>query len=58
MTLLKYWLAGTALVVTGLLVWAIAPVVIFLFLLTAALGVVSFGMIALANALKARRERR
>ena len=58
MTLLKYWLAGTALVVAGLLVWAIAPVVIFLLLLTAALGVVSFGMIALANALKARRERR
>lgn len=58
MTLLKYWLAGTALIIGGLAIWAIAPVVIFLLLLTAALGVVSFGMIALANALKARRERK
>jgi hypothetical protein len=58
MTLLRYWLLGTALVIGGLAIWAIAPVVIFLLLLTAALGVVSFGMVALANALRNRRERR
>ena len=58
MTLLKYWLAGTALILGALMVWAIAPVLIFFLLLTAALGVIAFSMVAFANALRTRRERR
>jgi hypothetical protein len=56
--LLRYWLAGTAVVVGALAVWALAPVLIFIFLLVVALGLVSFAMIALARAIEARRDRR
>jgi hypothetical protein len=55
--LLRYWLAGTALVVAALLVWAFAPVLVFLALLAAALGLVSFAMIGLARAIEAWRNR-
>jgi ABC-type uncharacterized transport system permease subunit len=41
-----------------LAVWAFAPVLFFVLLLTAALGAVSAVMIGLARALRAWRERR
>ena len=45
MTLLRYWLAGTAIILAGIAVWALAPVLIFFVLLAAALGLVSLAMI-------------
>jgi hypothetical protein len=57
-TLLRYWLAATLLLLAALAVWAFAPVLLFLFLLVAGLGVVSVAMIGLAHLLRARRERR
>lgn len=58
MTLLRFWLAGTALIVIGLLIWAIAPIVVFLMLLTFALGLICWAVIALAHALRAWSERK
>jgi hypothetical protein len=55
--MLRYWLAGTALVLGAFAVWALAPVLIFVALLLAALGIVSFAMIALARGIEARRNR-
>ncbi len=52
-TLLRYWLAGTAIILAGIAVWALAPVLIFFVLLAAALGLVSLAMIALARSLQA-----
>jgi hypothetical protein len=57
-TLLRYWLAGTAVVLLGLLVWAFAPVLVFVALLAVALGLASFAMIALARRLRRWREGR
>jgi hypothetical protein len=52
-TLLRiWWLLATALL-AGILLWAFAPVLIFLALLAGALGVVAALMIALARALRA-----
>jgi hypothetical protein len=56
-TLLRLWLAVTAIVLTGLAVWAFAPVLVFVVLLVAALGVLSFAMILLARCLRLLRER-
>jgi hypothetical protein len=39
-------------------IWAFAPVLVFVALLTAALGLVALAMIALARGLQAWRERR
>lgn len=58
MTLLRYWLAGTAIILLAIAVWALAPVLIFFMLLAAALGLVSLGMIALARGLQTWRNRR
>lgn len=58
MTLLRYWLAGTAIILLAIAVWALAPVLIFLVLLAGALGLASLGMIALARGLQTWRERR
>jgi hypothetical protein len=58
--ILRLWLIGTTVVVIGLAVWAFAPVLVFVVLLTAGLGLASAAMIALARGLqewKARRER-
>jgi len=55
--LLRLWLAVTAIVLTGLAVWAFAPVLVFVVLLVAALGVLSFAMILLARGLRLLRER-
>jgi hypothetical protein len=57
-TLLRYWLVATAIILGALAVWALAPVLIFVALLVAALGVVSFAMIWLARGIEARRRGR
>lgn len=56
-TLLRYWLVASAILVAALAVWAFAPVLIFVALLVAALGAVSFGIIALARGIEAARKR-
>lgn len=56
-TLLRLWLAGTGVVLLGLAVWAFAPVLLFLLLLAAALGLLSALMIWIARALEAWRAR-
>jgi hypothetical protein len=57
-TLLSYWLMATGVVLAGLLVWAFAPVLLFVALLAGALGILSAFMIELARRLQAWRERR
>jgi len=57
-TLLRLWLIGSSVILAGLAVWAFAPVLVFVLLLTAALGVASAAMIGLARALQAWRARR
>jgi hypothetical protein len=57
-TMLRLWLIGTSIILATLAIWAFAPVLFFVLLLTAALGVVSAVMIALARVLRAWRERR
>ena len=58
MTLLRYWLAATAIILVAIAVWVLAPVLIFFVLLAAALGLVSLAMIVLARNLQAWRDRR
>jgi hypothetical protein len=58
MTVLRFWLIGTAVILTGLAVWAFAPVLVFFLLLAAALGLLSAVMIWFARALGAWRDRR
>jgi hypothetical protein len=57
-TLLRAWLAGTAIIVAALAVWAFAPVLIFFVLLAGGLGLVALAMIALARGLQAWRDRK
>jgi hypothetical protein len=57
-SLLRLWLAATAIALAGLAVWAFAPVLVFVALLTLALGLLAGGMILLAHRLRAWRERR
>jgi hypothetical protein len=54
--LLRYWLAATAIAVAGIAVWAFAPVLVFVAVLAAGLGLVSFAMIALARLLRRWRD--
>ena len=58
MILLRYWLAGTAIVLGAIAVWAFAPVLVFVALLAAGLGLVAFAMIALARWLQRWRQRK
>ena len=58
MTLLRYWLAATAIILVAIAVWVLAPVLIFFVLLAAALGLVSLAMIVLARNLQTWRDRR
>ena len=58
MTVLRLWLIGTSIALAALAVWAFAPVLVFVLLLTAGLGVVCAAMIGIARALRAWRERR
>jgi hypothetical protein len=57
LTLLRLWLVVTAVLLAAALVWALAPVLLFLVLLTVGLGVLSALMIAAARWLQARRAR-
>jgi hypothetical protein len=57
-TLLRFWLAATGLVLTLMAVWAFAPVLVFVVLLVAGLGLLSAAMIVLARALQLWRDRR
>jgi ABC-type uncharacterized transport system permease subunit len=57
-TTLRLWLIGTSVILAGLAVWAFVPVLVFVVLLTAALGIASAAMIGLARALRSWRERR
>jgi len=57
MSVLRLWLLATGAIVLGLALWAFAPVVIFLVLLTGALGAASALMIGIARLLRARLER-
>jgi hypothetical protein len=54
---LHLWLAASAVLLTAGAIWALAPVLVFVVLLVAALGLVSLTMIALARALRRWRER-
>jgi hypothetical protein len=56
--MLRLWLIGTSIILGTLAVWAFAPVLVFVLLLTAALGVVAVVMVRIARALQAWRERR
>ncbi|HEX2335553.1 MAG TPA: hypothetical protein VHI72_03690 [Hyphomicrobiaceae bacterium] len=51
-SLLRWWLIGTGLALGAVLVWAFAPVLVFLALLTGALGVLAMAMIGLARSLE------
>jgi hypothetical protein len=57
-TVLRLWLIGTSVILAALAVWAFAPVLVFVLLLTVGLGVVSAVMIGIARALRAWRARR
>ena len=56
MTVLRYWLAVTIVVVSGLAIWAFAPVLLFVFLLVAGLGALSAAMILVAKGLRSLRD--
>jgi len=56
-TLLRHWLAATAIVLAGMAMWAFAPVLVLMALLLVLLGAAAAGMIALARRLQAWRER-
>ena len=56
MSLLRIWLLLTATLLAGILLWAVAPLLVFLALLTGALGIVAALMIALARALRSWRD--
>lgn len=58
MTVLRLWLAGTAIVLAAIAVWAFAPVLVFAALVVAGLGLVSVAMIGLAHVLRRWRERK
>jgi hypothetical protein len=55
--LLRLWLTLSAIGLAALAVWAFAPVLVFVFLLLAALAVLSLAMILLARVLRLLRER-
>ena len=57
-TLLRLWLAASGIGLAVAAVWAFAPVVLFVLLLTAGLGVVAVLMIAIARRLESWRSRR
>lgn len=57
MTMLRIWMLATAVILAALAIWAFAPVLVFVGLLALGLGIVSFTMIGLAQALKAWSER-
>jgi len=48
----RLWLIGTAVIGAAVLVWAFAPVLVFIGLLTLGLGILAAAMIGLARALE------
>jgi preprotein translocase subunit SecF len=56
-TLLRVWMLATTALVSAMAIWVYAPVLFFIVLLTAVLGLASAIMIAFARWLQARRER-
>ena len=58
MRLVRLWLVITCVILAALAVWAFAPVLLFIVLLTGALGLLSAVMIGAARALQAWQERR
>jgi hypothetical protein len=54
MTILRLWLLATLIIAAGLALWAFAPVMIFVLLITVGLGGLSALMIALARLLQSR----
>jgi len=57
-TLLRTWLIASSVVITAIAVWALAPVLVFVALLVAGLGLISAAMIMLARRLRAWRDHR
>jgi hypothetical protein len=57
-TLLRFWLAASGILLAGLMVWAFAPMLLLMALLIGGLGLVAAFMIGLARRLGAWRERR
>lgn len=57
MTLLRTWLIASAVVIAVVAVWALAPVLVFVALLVAGLGLISAAMIVLARRLRTWRDR-
>jgi hypothetical protein len=55
-SVLRLWLAGTAIVLVLVAVWAFAPVLVFAALVTVGLGLLSLAMIRLARLLRRWRE--
>ena len=51
-SLLRLWLLATLMLLAGVLIWAFAPVLIFVALLAGGLGVVSLAMVGLARGLE------
>jgi hypothetical protein len=51
-SLLRLWLIGTGLLLGAVLVWEFAPVLVFLALLTGALGMLAMATIGLARSLQ------
>jgi hypothetical protein len=51
-TLLRLWLAATAVLLAAVAAWAFAPVLVFVVLVVAGLALVSLAMIALARGLR------
>jgi hypothetical protein len=55
---LRLWLLGTGILLMALAVWASAPLLLFIVLLTAAIGALSALMIAIARRIEGWRQRR
>ena len=51
-TLLRFWLIGSAVALTAFLIWIIAPVLFLVLALTAGLGVISAAIVMLARRLE------
>jgi len=57
MTLFRYWIAGSIILLTAAAMWVFAPVLFFIAIVTAGLAIVSAAMIALARSLRAQHDR-
>jgi hypothetical protein len=56
--LLRVWLIVSLSLITGVIIWQLAPILFVIALVAAGLGVASFAMIALARQLQRRRSGR